>query len=278
MNLSAVIHKFKNKKVVTIAVLTAWLSCSAATAHRRLKAWKAYTSYNHNGRYYTLPEIANFDENGLWRHQGAFFSKHGNLKQTLVHLVTCSAQGLRGAEPGELLGLQTRSFLSHFRCHPEIYRENLMGRWIWFAADPAIREKQKQIRLAQAVAKEPRMPADMEAVMILADLIKHPNSALEQIAQRLIPEGLHIDVDVIRQLLVHHGLEKKTWIFSRPMFELPFGAAAKLPVAWRPVYGKAVDTFCSRSEPLSSMQSSQSSMENPHPGGCLVAYRTLYRP
>ena len=158
----------------------------------------------------TLPEIADFDDNGLWRYQGVFFSKHGNLKRTLAHLVIHSAQGLNGAELGELLGLEPRSFLSHFRDHPEIFRENLMGRWIWFAADPKIREEQKQARLAQAVAKKPRMPTDTEAVMILVDLIKHPNSGLEQVARRLKPKGLHIDVDAIRQLLVHHGLEKKT--------------------------------------------------------------------
>ena len=210
MDLSTAIQKFKNKKVVTVVVLAAWLSCSIATARRRLKAWRAYTSYNHNGRYYTLPEIADFDDNSLWRYQGVFFSKHGNLKQTVVHLVTHSAQGLSGAELGELLGLQPRSFLSHFRDHPQIYRENLMRRWIWFAADPKIGQKQKQIRLAQNVAKAPRMPTDREAVMILVDLIQHPNSGLEQVARRLKPKGIDIDVDAIRQLLVHHGLLKKT--------------------------------------------------------------------
>jgi len=210
MHLSTVIQKIKNKKVVTVVVLATWLSCSIATARRRLKTWRAYTSYNHNGRYYTLPETADFDSNGLWWYQGVFFSKHGNLKQTLVHLLTHSAQGLSGAELGELLGLEPRSFLSHFRDHPEIYRENLMRRWIWFAADPKIREKQKQARLARDVAKEPRMPTDGEAVMILVDLIQHPNSGLEQLARRLKPKGLELDVDAIRQLLMHHDLLKKT--------------------------------------------------------------------
>ncbi len=210
MHLSTVIQKIKNKKVVTVVVLAAWLSCSITTARRRLKIWRAYTSYNHNGRYYTLPEIADFDPNGLWRYQGIFFSKHGNLKQTLVHLVIHSAQGLSGAELGELLGLEPRSFLSHFRDHPEIYRENLMRRWIWFAADPKVREKQKQTRSAQDVAKVPRMPTDREAVTILVDLIQHPNSGLEQVARRLKPKGLDIDVAAIRRLLVHHDLLKKT--------------------------------------------------------------------
>ncbi len=54
------------------------------------------------------------------------------------------------------------------------------------------------------------MPSDMEAVMILVDLIHHPNSALEQMADRLEPKGLDIDVEVIRQLLVQHDLLKKT--------------------------------------------------------------------
>jgi len=210
MNLAAVIRSFKKEKVVTVVLLAAWLSCSIATARRRLKAWSTYTSYNHNGRYYTLPEIAEFDANGLWHHQGVFFSKHGNLKQTLAHLVSHSVQGLSGAELGKLLGLQPRSFLSHFRDHPALYRENLTGRWIWFAADPETREKQKQNRLARIVAKEPRMPSDMEAVMILVDLIRHPDSRLEQVAHRLKRQGVDMDVAAIRRLLAHHDLLKKT--------------------------------------------------------------------
>ena len=210
MNLSAVIRSFKKEKVVTVVLLATWLSCSIATARRRLKAWRAYTSYNRNGRYYTLPETAEFDDNGLWWYQGIFFSKHGNLKQTLVRLVTDSVQGLSGSELGELLGLQPRSFLSHFRAHPALYRENLMGRWIWFAGDPGIRENQKHARLARVSAEGPRMPSDMAAVMILVDLIGHPNSGSEQIARRLKPKGLDIDVEAIRRLLVHHDLLKKT--------------------------------------------------------------------
>lgn len=210
MNLSAVIRSFKKEKVVTVVLLATWLSCSIVTARRRLKDWQAYTSYNCNGRYYTLPEIAEFDDNGLWRYRGIFFSKHGNLKQTLVHLVTHSAQGLSGAELGELLGLQPRSFLSHFRDHPALYRKHVMGRWIWFAADLRLREKQTRTRLAGAGAKEPRMPSDLEAVMILVDLIRHPNSGLEQIARRIKPEGIDVDAPAIRRLLVHHDLLKKT--------------------------------------------------------------------
>jgi len=110
MDLTQVTRAFKRQKVVTIVQLSNWLSCSIVTARRRLKAWHAYTSYNHNGRYYTLPEIAQFDDIGLWWHQGAFFSKHGNLKQTLVYLVAHSEQGLSSTELGEILGLAATLF------------------------------------------------------------------------------------------------------------------------------------------------------------------------
>ena len=246
MDLPAVIRSFKKEKVVTIVLLATWLSCSIATARRRLKTWGAYTSYNRNGRYYTLPQIGEFDDNGLWQYQGVLFSKHGNLKQTLVHLVTHSGQGLSSAELGERLGLQPRSFLSHFRDHPALCREALAGRWIWFAADPRIREKQRQARLAPA-AKGPALPSDMEAVMILVDLIRHPNSDLDQIAHRLKPKGLDIEVQAIRQLLVHHDLLKKPRIFPHPMFEPSFGKAAKHAVTGCPVSGKAIDTVCAHS-------------------------------
>jgi len=42
-------------KVFTIDRLISALGCSMPSARVKLKQWKAYTSYNQNGRYYTLP-------------------------------------------------------------------------------------------------------------------------------------------------------------------------------------------------------------------------------
>ena len=210
MKPSAPIQSFQKQRIVTVALLATWLSCSIATARRRLKQWSAYTSYNHNGRYYTLPEIADFDAHGLWRYKGVFFSKHGNLKQTVVHLITDSEHGLSGSELGALLGLQARSFLAHFRTHQALSREYQTGRWIWFAADPDVRKRQRKARKSRVVVDLSTLPSDMEAVMILVDLIHHPNSRLEGIAYRLKQSGLVVDVETIRRLLVHHDVLKKT--------------------------------------------------------------------
>ncbi len=210
MNTLSVIKRFQAEMIATVALLATWLSCSIPTVRRRLKEWGAYTSYNHNGRYYTLPGVADFDAHGLWRYKGVFFSKHGNLKQTVVHLITHSERGLDSCELGELLGLQPRSFLTHFRTHPMLFREQQAGRWIWFAADPGVRKEQKQKREAYIADKLSPLPSDMEAVMILVDLIHHPNSRLERIAYRLKQKGLIVDVEAIRRLLAHHDLLRKT--------------------------------------------------------------------
>ncbi|WP_207309150.1 hypothetical protein [Desulfobacter hydrogenophilus] len=79
--------KFRQDKIMAIEKLAQLLQCSAITVRRRLKKWKTFTSINQNGRYYTLPEIPEFDDNGLWKYQFALFSKHGNLKQTIIELV-----------------------------------------------------------------------------------------------------------------------------------------------------------------------------------------------
>ena len=57
------------RKVLTIAELAKILICSFITVRRRLKEWRAYTSYNKNGRYYTLPSIPKFNKNGIWTYK-----------------------------------------------------------------------------------------------------------------------------------------------------------------------------------------------------------------
>ena len=85
------INAFKQHKVLTFTAISSMLLLSIATVRRRLKEWGALSSYNRSGQYYTLPSIPEFNKQGLWRHEGAFFSKHGTLKNTVIHLVSCHA-------------------------------------------------------------------------------------------------------------------------------------------------------------------------------------------
>ena len=88
------VKRFHRLKVLTIEQIVGLLKSSVITARRQLNKWKTYTSFNMNGRYYTLPEIPRFDENGIWKYQRILFSKHGTLTQTICRLIGRSERGL----------------------------------------------------------------------------------------------------------------------------------------------------------------------------------------
>jgi hypothetical protein len=70
---------FRRRKILTLGELAELIPGSIHTARRRLKQWRAHTSYNQNGRYYALPEVPEFDGEGLWRCRGVFFSRYGKV-------------------------------------------------------------------------------------------------------------------------------------------------------------------------------------------------------
>ena len=59
---------------------------SRTTVFRTLSEIGYRTSYSHAGRYYTLDEIPRFDEDGLWVHGEALFSKYRTLRATIVEI------------------------------------------------------------------------------------------------------------------------------------------------------------------------------------------------
>jgi len=210
MNDTDVIRLIKQRHVFLITELSEWLRRSLPTCRRRLKKWQAHTSYNHNGRYYTLPDMPHFDANGIWHFRDISFSRHGNLKQTVTHLVHGSAHGLSAAEIGGILRMNPHSFLPHFQSEPGLYREKFEGRFIWLAAETAILKKQKRARIEFKQQKQLFMPTDQEAVLILVDLLHHPTTAIKDISHRLKRMGELLSPESIREFLLHHDLLKKT--------------------------------------------------------------------
>ena len=58
---------FHDERILTLPRLKQLLGTSAAmTVFRKLKPLAYLTSYSDRGRYYTLSELADFDERGLW--------------------------------------------------------------------------------------------------------------------------------------------------------------------------------------------------------------------
>jgi hypothetical protein len=94
----------RQQKIATMEDLKQALGTSAdATVFRKLAGLDYRTSYSHRGRYYTLDEMARFDELGLWSFRQVWFSRFGTLVSTVEALVAASESGYDAAELENLL-------------------------------------------------------------------------------------------------------------------------------------------------------------------------------
>jgi len=200
---------FRRKKVLTLTELVSLLGCAAIAARGKLKLWNARHSFNHNGKYYVLADVPEFDSNGLWQYRDIRFSRYGNLNQTVLGLIKDSPAGLTAPELREMLALDPRSFLSPFRQHPEVLRQKHQGRFVYFSHPPAVCERQQRRRLE--MLSEAKMPSAAEAVVILVEMIEHPQWAPGQVAAKLKARGYSIRPQMIENLLAQEGVTiKKT--------------------------------------------------------------------
>lgn len=197
----------KKEKVFTLKRLVEIIECSSRTAQVKLKLWKTYTSYNQNGKYYTLPETPDFNVHGLWKFKNVAFSKHGNLKKTIAHLIVSSHAGFNGRQLGELLGLSPQSFMHHIRHYPGISREKHDGVFVYFSDDTSVYKKQIKAR-STFVSKVP-VVSDPEAIMILVAIIKHHGISTEEILALPEIRRSRITKEAVKGFLEFHGLVKK---------------------------------------------------------------------
>lgn len=200
---------FRKQMILTLAEVVALVHGSVSTARRRLKEWQTLTSYNQNGRYYTLPDVPEFDANGLWQKCGVLFSQYGNLKQTVVELVRRSSAGLNAGDIRSLLGVEPRSFLSSLATHPQLRREKVNGRFVYYAADEALYNTQRQRR--GALKAKGRQVTPAEAIAILVAKIKHPSLSNEELSRQLEKHKVSVEPEIIYDFFLRHDLaEKKT--------------------------------------------------------------------
>jgi len=203
----AVLKSFRIRKVLMIEQLAELLNRSLITARRFLKQHECFTSINKNARYYTLPTVPRFDSDGLWAHKGIFFSRNGNLRQTVIYLIERSPAGFSTSELEKMLGLaDNSSFISTFKdlgnVRRDLFGAHARSGYVYFAKDPQIYQSQKTKRQTTIMS----LPSDSDAVAILVELIKHPESSASDLTAFLADLGKCVDSLSIERLLVHHGL------------------------------------------------------------------------
>jgi hypothetical protein len=136
-----------DRKVATMPELKESLGTDVdMTVFRNLRKLAYHSSYSHRGKYYTLGEIARFDELGLWSFRSVFFSKHGTLLRTSEVLVNEAEAGYATEELENVLNVGVKDPLRKLAREGRIHREKLAGRFVHFAVDSSVRREQLRAR------------------------------------------------------------------------------------------------------------------------------------
>jgi len=145
------------------------------TAFRKLKDLAARTSYSHRGRYYTLDELADFDELGLWAFGGVRFSRVGTLVATAESFVNQAQAGHFGEELDNLLHVGAQDALRKLVRDERLTRHKLAGQFLYCAADRTQQARQLRARrlllatpgLVRPLPDAELMPAELRAAIVL---------------------------------------------------------------------------------------------------------------
>ncbi len=139
----SIVKLLKKQRVATIDELKSALGTDVAvTVFRKLKMLSYRTSYSHRGRYYTLDDIANFDERGLWAFRSILFSKYGTLLSTAEVFVRACEKGYFASELEDQLGVSVKDALAKLVLRERITRKRISGRYLYCSPEPSMRKRQ----------------------------------------------------------------------------------------------------------------------------------------
>jgi hypothetical protein len=168
---AAITTLLHEQKIATLPELMAALGTQARrTVFRKLRELPYRTSYSHRGRYYTLDDVAAFDERGLWSYEQVWFSVHGTLLATAAALVQRAEIGYFVEELDNLLHVGTKDALRQLVREARITREKLAGRFLYCAADRS--RKRRQVLGRRALLAEPGIAGPLPEAALLPEELR----------------------------------------------------------------------------------------------------------
>jgi len=140
----------RQRKTATLDELKQALGTNVdMTVFRKLAELAYRTSYSHGGRYYTLDELARFDELGLWSHRSVWFSRSGTLLATLDALVSAAEAGYFAHELKACLHVEVKAPLWRLVNDERVVREKVAGLYLYCSPDAEVRTHQLDARRAR---------------------------------------------------------------------------------------------------------------------------------
>ena len=150
-------------KIATLDEIKTLLATDARmTVFRTLQRLGYCSSYSHRGGYYTLREIPEFDQFGLWSFDATWFSRHGNLLQTTAALVEQAEAGYTAAELEMLLQVGVKHSMLQLKRRCLIDRCKIAGVYVYTSVTGRRRRQQQLMREGREAAAEVGIGMDAE--------------------------------------------------------------------------------------------------------------------
>lgn len=197
-----------------IEPLASELGYSVPSVRRFLTETGYYSSFTHNGKWYTLRSIPQFDRDGLWFFDTIGYSRAGSLTNTLIDLTIRSPTGMTAEQLGAKLRCRCHSILVQLYRRGKLQRRKQGRSHVYLAMDPPTQAMQCQAKTGKS-SPAAQLPAEV-AVLILAEFIRHPDFSFEQLAKVIARRrGIALDAMQIEELFTLHGI-KKTMLTAAP--------------------------------------------------------------
>ena len=180
---------------------------SRMSVFRRLQTLGYLSSYTNAGRYYTLTDIPEFDNNGLWFHQEVGFSKFITLKNTAIETVNASSDGMTHSELQNLLRVRIQDTLLNLVRTKQIQRLKIQGLYLYASIDSNQADKQLFQRRSLAQAREPLPTATV--IEILVEVIHASGRYVESaiVAARLMSRGVSVSTEQVEGVFNRYGMD-----------------------------------------------------------------------
>ena len=167
----AIATLLRKQKIARMPKLMGAMGTNARrTVFRKLKELAYRTSYSHCGRYYTLDEVAEFDEQGLWSYREVWFSVYGTLLSTAAAMVEAAAVGYFVEELDNRLHVGTKDALRKLVGDARLTREKVAGQFLYCAADS--RRRRQQLLARRSLLAEPGVVGAIPEAAILPDELR----------------------------------------------------------------------------------------------------------
>ncbi len=198
-----------------IEPLASELKYSIPSVRRFLAKIGYYSSFTHNGKWYTLCSIPGFNRDGLWFHHKIGFSRAGSLTKTLIALTAKSPAGVTAEQLGGKLHCRCHTVLVQLHRRRQLQRRKVGRSFIYLATDPHIAARQRHAISVQG-AQIQQLPAEI-AILVLVEFIYNPKAGFSELAKRLKrSRKIVIEVAQIEQLFKKYSIKKTELTAGRP--------------------------------------------------------------